>query len=94
MDHHCPWVDNCVAMHNIRYFLGFIFNLMVGCFYYLFAISLSCFDKDVLNEQSGVLILEMIISSVIGFVMICFNGWNWYLAFKGTTAVDFWQSRK
>lgn len=26
--------------------------------------------------------------------MLCFNGWNWYLAFSGTTAIDFWQQKQ
>lgn len=31
MDHHCPWVGNCVGIHNHKYFTNFLFNAMVGC---------------------------------------------------------------
>lgn len=33
MDHHCPWVNNCVGIGNHKYFLLFIFYTSLSCFY-------------------------------------------------------------
>lgn len=36
MDHHCPWIDNCVGAKNHKYFIGylfFLFGMICWCLY-------------------------------------------------------------
>ncbi|XP_056626843.1 palmitoyltransferase ZDHHC16B isoform X2 [Triplophysa dalaica] len=33
MDHHCPWLNNCVGHFNHRYFFSFCMYMTMGCIY-------------------------------------------------------------
>ncbi|XP_076065728.1 DNZDHHC/NEW1 zinc finger protein 11 [Oratosquilla oratoria] len=61
MDHHCPWINNCVGEWNQKYFLQFLMYVGVLAFYAIFLIAYSwlkdCHDcaKDMITKQGRVL---------------------------------------
>jgi len=44
MDHHCPWVNNCVGIGNHKYFLLFVFYTCLSCVYSLTLVGVRFFD--------------------------------------------------
>src|SRR5258706_6004009 len=44
MDHHCPWLDNCVGHYNYANFIRFLWLVDIACSYHLIMVSLRIWD--------------------------------------------------
>lgn len=87
MDHHCPWINNCVGLENRKYFLLFCFYLMLGCAYNLLTFQMIR-HSYVYTEQRKTLSFAQVLNVLLLLIMIGFTGWNGWMAVKGTNSVE------
>ena len=53
MDHHCPWINNCVGERNQKYFLQFLFYVGLLAVYSILLVGLSWYFSPLSSNERG-----------------------------------------
>ncbi len=60
MDHHCPWVNNCVGHFNYGYFVRFLFFVDLACSYHLAMVTRRVLDETSSSYWNAVSAVELV----------------------------------
>ena len=98
MDHHCPWVDNCIGFYNRKYFMQLLFYLCllthymnVSSIYEIYKILYDVY-KDKLNYNSipriGIILFGFSIILTLSVLISLFFKFHIGLVLNNSTTIE------
>jgi palmitoyltransferase ZDHHC2/15/20 len=93
MDHHCPWVDNCVGFGNYKFFVQFLLYGVVFSVYVwttAFASFLDAFNARTATFSHHKLhvIMFFFVGVVFSVALLCLGGYHLYLTARNKTTLE------
>lgn len=98
MDHHCPWIYNCVGWRNFKYFYLLILYVVLSLHWIIWTMMGTMLDA--VNDDSTpffnmfMLLVGESLAMLLGFVMTLFLAFHTYLLSQAMTTIEYCEKSK
>lgn len=98
MDHHCPWVNNCIGFYNRKFFMQLLFYVTLIAYYYVISLfsEIVTIGMEMITERlkykdlfrAGLILSAYGTMLVISFLITFFFKFHIKLVYNNSTTIE------